>query len=103
MVNELAYWLRMALEPARWKRAIRLSARLQLERRVSEALGDQAWCESGLGAQADIDALDHRIAHFGQQATDLKLQLTERDEDLAAARAANRELMTQLDQATARR
>jgi hypothetical protein len=86
------------------ERAIRLSARIQqLERRLSEALGDQAWRESGLGAPADIDALNQKITHLEQQATDLKLQLTERDEDLAAARAANRELMTQLNHATARR
>ena len=86
------------------ERAIRLSARIQqLERRLSEALGEQAWRESGLGAPADIDALNQKITHLEQQATDLKLQLTERDDDLAAARAANRELMTQLNHATARR
>jgi len=86
------------------ERAIRLSARIQqLERRLSAALGEQAWRESGLGTPADIDALNQKITHLEQQATDLKLQLTERDEDLAAARAANRELMTQLNHATARR
>jgi hypothetical protein len=86
------------------ERAIRLSARIhQLERRLSEALGEQAWRESGLGTPADIDALNQKITHLEQQATDLKLQLTERGEDLNAARAANRELMTQLNHATARR
>jgi hypothetical protein len=83
------------------ERAIRLSARIQqLERRLSEALGEQAWRESGLGTPADIDALNQKITHLEQQATDLRLQLAERDEDLAAARAANRELMTQLNHAT---
>jgi hypothetical protein len=76
------------------ERAIRLSTRIHhLEKRLSEALGDQAWRESGLGAPADIDALSQKITHLEQQVLDLKLQLEERDEDLAAAR----ELMTQLN------
>ena len=74
----------------------------QLERRLSEALGEQAWRESGLGAPADIDALNHKLTHLEQQAIDLRLQLDDRDQDLAAARAANRELISQLN-ATARR
>jgi hypothetical protein len=84
------------------ERAIRLTARIrQLEQRLSEALGEQAWRESGLGAPADIDALQQTITHLEQQAADLRLQLGERDQDLAAARAANRELMTQLNHASA--
>jgi hypothetical protein len=84
------------------ERAIRLSARIQqLEKRLSEALGEQAWRESGLGAPADIDALSQKITQLEQQAIDLRLRLEERDEELAAARAANRELMAQLN-ATAR-
>ena len=83
------------------ERAIRLSARIQqLERRLSEAIGEQAWRESGLGMPADIDTLNQKITHLEQHAADLKLQLAERDEDLAAARAANRELITQLNHAT---
>jgi hypothetical protein len=86
------------------ERAVRLAARVrQLEKRLSEALGEQAWNESGLGAPADIDILSQKITHLEQQATDLRLQLEQREEDLAAARAANRELMTQLNHATARR
>jgi hypothetical protein len=84
-------------------RALRLTARIQqLEKRLSEALGDQAWRESGLGAPADIDALNHKITNLDQHVTDLQLQLEERDSELAAARAANRELMARLN-ATARR
>ena len=80
------------------ERAVRLTARVQqLEKRLSEALGEQAWRESGLGAPADIDALNQKITHLEQQVIDLRLQLDERDEDLAAARAANRELMAQLN------
>jgi hypothetical protein len=80
------------------ERVIRLSSRIHhLEKRLSEALGDQAWRDSGLGAPASIDALNQKITHLEQQVLDLKLQLEERDEDLAAARAASRELMTQLN------
>ena len=85
------------------QRALRLTARIQqLETRLSEALGDQAWRESGLGAPADIDALNHKIANLDQHVTDLQLQLDERDSELAAARAANRELTARLN-ATAHR
>jgi len=85
------------------ERALRLAARIrQLEKRLSEALGEQAWRESGLGAPADIDALQQKISHLEQHNTDLRLQLDERDQDLAAARSANRELMTQLNHATRR-
>jgi phage shock protein A len=86
------------------ERALRLTARTrQLEKRLSEALGEQAWRESGLGAPADIDALNQKITHLEQQAADLRLQLGERDQDLAAARAANRELMTRLNHAATTR
>lgn len=86
------------------ERAIRLSTRVrQLENRLSEALGEHAWRESGLGAPADIDALNCKITHLEQQVTDLHLQLDERAEELAAARAANRELMAQLNATTHRR
>ena len=84
------------------ERALRLTARIrQLEKRLSEALGEQAWRETGLGAPADIDAMNQKITHLEQQAADLRLQLDERDQDLTAARAANRELMTQLNHAAA--
>ena len=80
------------------ERAARLNSRVQqLEKRLSEALGEQAWRESGLGAPADIDALTQQITHLEQQVIDLRIQLEERDEELAAARAANRELMAQLN------
>ena len=80
------------------ERAQRLNSRIrQLERRLSEALGEKAWQESGLGVPADIDALNQTINHLEQQAIDLRLQLEEQGEDLAAARATNRELMAQLN------
>ncbi len=80
------------------ERASRQAAHIrQLERKLSALLGQQAWHESGLGAPADIDALNQKIAHLEQHVTDLRLQLERNDEDLHAARAANRELMTQLN------
>ncbi len=80
------------------ERAQRLNSRVrQLEKRLSETLGEKAWHESGLGAPTDIDALNQKISHLEQQAIDLRLQLDERDQDLAAARAANRELMTRIN------
>jgi len=86
------------------ERAIRLSTRVhQLEERLSEALGEQTWRESGLGTPTGIDALSQKITHLEQQAIDLRLRLEERDDDLAAARATNRELMAQLNHASTRR
>jgi hypothetical protein len=80
------------------ERAARLHSRVrQLEKRLSEVLGEQAWRESGLGTPADIDALNQKIIYLEQQAVDLRLQLEEQGEDLAAARATNRELMAQLN------
>ncbi len=80
------------------ERATRLNTRVaHLETRLSEALGEQAWRESGLGAPTDIDALHQKIAHLEQQAIDLRLQLEERDEDLAAAHATNRELIARIN------
>jgi polyhydroxyalkanoate synthesis regulator phasin len=81
------------------ERAARQAARVQqLEKRLSQALGEQAWRESGLGAPDDIDALKRRITDLEQQVADLRLQLAERGDELAAARAANRELMLRANQ-----
>jgi hypothetical protein len=80
------------------ERTARLHAHVQhLEKRLSAALGEHAWRESGLGTPTDVDALHQQITHLEQQAIDLRPRLAERDEDLAAARAANRELMTRIN------
>jgi len=80
------------------ERAARLDTRIRhLEKRLSETLGEQAWRESGLGTPTDIDAQHQQITHLEQQTIDLRLQLEERDEDLAAARATNRELMARIN------
>jgi hypothetical protein len=86
------------------ERAARLNARVQqLEKRLSEALGEQAWRDSGLGTPIDIDTLNQKITHLEQQAVELRLQLEERTEDLTAARAANRELMARINISTTNR
>ncbi|MGW8331168.1 hypothetical protein ACWGLE_25105 [Streptomyces sp. NPDC055897] len=61
------------------------------------AMGQAAWETSGLGAPADIEMLKRRTTELEQQILDLRFELAERDEDLEAARAANRELMAQLN------
>lgn len=69
----------------------------QLETRLSEALGEQAWRESGLGAPEDIGLLKRRIVELEQESVDARDRLDLAEQQLAAARAANRELMTQLN------
>jgi hypothetical protein len=79
-------------------RATRLDARVrQLEKKRSEALGEKAWRESGLGAPDDVEQLKARIITLEQQVVDQRLQLEERAEELVAARATNRQLMTRLN------
>ncbi|MFF3735160.1 hypothetical protein ACFYXM_34035 [Streptomyces sp. NPDC002476] len=53
-------------------------------------------CTSPAGA-GEVQALTRRATELEQQILDLRAELAERDEDLAAARAANRELMAQLN------
>jgi regulator of replication initiation timing len=75
-----------------------LTARVrQLEKRLSEELGTTVWTESGLGAPADLDQLQRRIAELEQQLVDAQGQLDERTEELDAARAANREVTRALN------
>nr|WSW48681.1 hypothetical protein OG296_36695 [Streptomyces sp. NBC_01001] len=79
-------------------RSARLAAQVRrLEARLSEVLGEQVWREAGIGGPDDTEQLKARITTLEQQTIDLELNLQERDDDLAAARAANRELMAQLN------
>ncbi len=80
-------------------RTARLAARVQqLEKRLSHALGEQAWRELGLGAPADIDEQRRTITQLEQRNVDLASRLEEREVELEAARAANRELTRALNQ-----
>ncbi|MET8013417.1 DUF6262 family protein [Streptomyces sp. NPDC005271] len=79
-------------------RNTRLTARVrQLEKRLSENLGERVWAESGLGAPVDVDQLQQRIAMLEQHLADKQRELDERTEELEAARAANRELTRALN------
>jgi cell division protein FtsB len=71
----------------------------KLARRLSEALGEEVFRASGLGAPAadETEALRRRIADFEQTVEDLRRQLQERTEELDAARATNRELMAEVN------
>jgi hypothetical protein len=51
----------------------------QLETRLSEVLGEQAWRATGLAAPTDIDQLQERIVSLEQQIVELRLQLEEHD------------------------
>ncbi len=68
-----------------------------LENRLSETLGEAAFRDSGLGAPDGVRSLQHALTDREQQLLELRRQLEERGEELAAARAANRELMTHLN------
>ena len=85
------------------QRIARLAAHnRQLERKLSELLGEQAWRESGLGAPTDIDQLQRQITFLEQKNVNLARQLEERDLELDAARAANRELICTLNKGSCR-
>jgi regulator of replication initiation timing len=71
-----------------------------LRNRLSEALGEQVWKETGLGGPTDIQQLQRRITELEQQAVELRRQLSDRDNELAAARATNRDLMARLNKST---
>jgi hypothetical protein len=60
-------------------------------------LGEQAWRDSGLGAPADIDQLQQELGRSQQRNIELSQQLDERNAELAAARAANRELIVTIN------
>jgi chromosome segregation ATPase len=79
-------------------RATRQEARIrQLERRLTELLGEQAWTETGLGAPDDIEQLRRQVRTLEERVSELTAELDERTQDLDAARATNRELMTRVN------
>jgi chromosome segregation ATPase len=70
-----------------------------LEERLSELLGTQVSQRTGLGPPPDIAALNDQVQALQQENLDLRHRAEERDEELAAAREANRRLMTELNKA----
>ncbi|MCX4882741.1 MULTISPECIES: hypothetical protein [unclassified Streptomyces] len=72
------------------ERNTRLAMRVrQLEKRLSQQLGEQAWSESGLGASPDIDHLLRHVVRLEQDLAEKCGELEARTEELEAARTAN--------------
>jgi len=69
----------------------------KLARRLSEALGEEAFRASGLGGSDDTEKLRRRVAELEQTVLDLRQQLGERTEELDAARTTNRDLMAEVN------
>ena len=65
-----------------------------LTARLSEVLGGEVFRASGIGRTDDTEALRTRVGQLEQQVLDLRQELEERTDDLDAARAANRDLIT---------
>ena len=64
------------------ERNARLAARVrQLEKRLSERLGERVWSESGLGAPLDVDELQRRMAMLEQELAEKNGELEERAEE----------------------
>jgi hypothetical protein len=68
-----------------------------LEDRLSELLGTRVSQRTGLGPPPDVAALKDQVQALRQENLDLRRRAEERDEELAAAREANRRLMTELN------
>jgi chromosome segregation ATPase len=67
----------------------------KLARRLSELLGEEVFRASGLGGPDDPEQLRRQVSDLEQTVVDLRQQLEERTEELAAARATNRDLMAE--------
>jgi uncharacterized membrane protein YccC len=64
-----------------------------LTARLSELLGEEVFRASGIGRTDEAEALRARVGQLEQELLDLRQELEERTDDLAASRAANRDLM----------
>jgi Family of unknown function (DUF6262) len=67
---------------------------ISLTTRLSEVLGEEVFHASGIGRADDAGQLRARAGELEQQLLDLRQELEERTDELHAARAANRDLMT---------
>lgn len=68
-----------------------------LTARLSEALGTEVFQASGIGGTDETEQLRDQVNRLEQQVLDARQELEERTDDLTAARATNRDLMTQLN------
>ena len=69
----------------------------KLSERLSEILGEQVFAEAGLTRTDEISTLRERVTELEQQLLDQRQDLQDRDDELAAARAANRDLITTIN------
>ncbi|MCX4960284.1 hypothetical protein [Streptomyces virginiae] len=69
-----------------------------LEERLSKSLGEEIWRLSGLGPPADIAELSSRVTGLEERNVELTRAMEERQAELGAARAANRDLTRALNQ-----
>jgi chromosome segregation ATPase len=80
----------------------RLTLRIgQLERRLSEALGREAFRDAGLDDIDQTVALERRIIDLEQGNSDLRRQIKELTNELDAAQHVNQQLTRQLNRADA--
>lgn len=68
-----------------------------LEARLSEILGEQAYSRTGLGAPQDHAALEEQNQILQNEIQELRARLQDQEEELGAAREANRQLIGQLN------
>lgn len=64
---------------------------------MSEVLGAEVLRASGVGGDEGDTALKERLSELEQQLLDCRRDLRDREDELAAARTANRGLMTTLN------
>jgi len=62
-------------------------------------MGEHTWNQSGLGAAVDLDELRTQIHRLEEANTELRAKVEDLEDELGAARATNRELMTQINSA----
>jgi hypothetical protein len=72
----------------------------KLSERLSEVLGEQVVHDAGLTGTDEIGILRERVAELEQELLDRCQDLQDRDDELAASRAANRGPMTTLNDRT---
>lgn len=72
-----------------------------LEARLSELLGEQAYSRTGLGAPRNHAVLEEQNHTLQNEIQELQAKLQDQAEELGAAREANRQLMGQLNKTAA--
>lgn len=72
-----------------------------LEARLSELLGEQAYSRTGLGAPRNHAALEEQNHTLQNEIQELQAKLQGQEEELGAAREANRQLIGQLNKPAA--